>query len=150
MREKCHVYFQSVVLLRYIYTDAAKFVVLVHIRNCYYLNEIKLVLTMMQLKNCSLRYNQHSLAHSLHSIKKMFFFMSQSILNLNEEFILWEEFEDSKGIIWIRKIRQTTQWPKEKGQNDKHRSTKHTHKTNLTKNLGWTQVLRKGKQFLLH
>jgi hypothetical protein len=25
--------------------------------------------------------------------------------------------------------RQTTQWPKEKGQNDKQRSTKHTHKT---------------------
>ena len=23
---------------------------------------------------------------------------------------------------------QTTQWPKEKGQNDKQRSTKHTHK----------------------
>jgi len=25
---------------------------------------------------------------------------------------------------------QTTQWPKEKGQKDKQRSTKHTHKTN--------------------
>jgi hypothetical protein len=25
---------------------------------------------------------------------------------------------------------QTIQWPKEKGQNDKQRSTKHTHKTN--------------------
>jgi hypothetical protein len=24
---------------------------------------------------------------------------------------------------------QTTQWPKEKGQRDKQRSTKHTHKT---------------------
>jgi hypothetical protein len=24
---------------------------------------------------------------------------------------------------------QTTQWPKEKGQEDKQRSTKHTHKT---------------------
>jgi hypothetical protein len=24
---------------------------------------------------------------------------------------------------------QTTQWPNEKGQNDKQRSTKHTHKT---------------------
>ena len=24
---------------------------------------------------------------------------------------------------------QTTQWPKEKGQKDKQRSTKHTHKT---------------------
>jgi hypothetical protein len=49
---------------------------------------------------------------------------------------------------------QTTQCPKEKGQRDKQRSTKHTHKTkndsNLTKNRGWTQVLRKGKQLLLH
>jgi hypothetical protein len=25
---------------------------------------------------------------------------------------------------------QTSQWPNEKGQNDKQRSTKHTHKTN--------------------
>jgi hypothetical protein len=25
---------------------------------------------------------------------------------------------------------QTTQWPKEKGQKDKQRSTKHTHKIN--------------------
>jgi hypothetical protein len=35
---------------------------------------------------------------------------------------------------------QTTQWPKEKAQNDKQPSTKHTYKT---KNR--TQVLRKGK-----
>jgi hypothetical protein len=27
---------------------------------------------------------------------------------------------------------QTTQWPKEKGQKDKQRSTKHTHKTKLS------------------
>jgi len=33
-----------------------------------------------------------------------------------------EEFEDIKG-------GQTTQWPNEKGQKDKQRSTKHTHKT---------------------
>jgi len=26
---------------------------------------------------------------------------------------------------------QTTQWPKEKGQKDKQRSTKHTHKTKV-------------------
>jgi len=38
-----------------------------------------------------------------------------------------EEFEDTKGAIRIRK--STTQWPKEKGQKDKQRSTKHTHKT---------------------
>jgi hypothetical protein len=49
---------------------------------------------------------------------------------------------------------QTTQWPKEKVQKDKQRSTKHTYKTKdrvtrtPPKNRGWTQVLRKGKQFL--
>jgi hypothetical protein len=51
---------------------------------------------------------------------------------------------------------QTTQWPKEKVQKDKQRSTKHTYKTNdrvsrtPLKTGGWTQVVRKGKQFLLH
>jgi hypothetical protein len=39
-----------------------------------------------------------------------------------------EEFEDTKGVIRIS-IEQTTQWPKEKGQKDKQRSTKPTHKT---------------------
>ena len=39
-----------------------------------------------------------------------------------------EEFEDTKGVIKIR-ISKTTQWPKEKVQKDKQRSTKHTHKT---------------------
>jgi len=29
---------------------------------------------------------------------------------------------------WLEE-KQTTQWPKEKGQTDKQRSTKHTHKT---------------------
>jgi hypothetical protein len=28
---------------------------------------------------------------------------------------------------------QTTQWPNEKVQKDKHRSTKHTHKTRVTR-----------------
>jgi len=32
-----------------------------------------------------------------------------------------EDLEDTKGVIRIRK----TQWPKEKGQKDKQRSTKH-------------------------
>jgi hypothetical protein len=41
------------------------------------------------------------------------------------------------------KKKQTTQWPKEKVQKDKQRSIKHT-------NLGWTHVLRKSEQFLLH
>ena len=51
---------------------------------------------------------------------------------------------------------QKTQWPKEKVQKDKQRSTKHTYKTKdrvtrtPLKTGRWTQVLRKGKQFLLH
>ena len=37
-----------------------------------------------------------------------------------------EEFEGTK---WVTRIEeQTTQWPKEKVQKDKQRSTKHTHK----------------------
>jgi hypothetical protein len=51
-----------------------------------------------------------------------------------------EEFEDSKGVINIRKLKknrqhngqkteeQTTQWPKEKAQRDEQLSTKHTYK----------------------
>jgi hypothetical protein len=42
-----------------------------------------------------------------------------------------EEFEDTKRVIinpYIEK-EQTTQWPKEKVQKDKQRSTKHTYKT---------------------
>jgi len=50
---------------------------------------------------------------------------------------------------------QTTQWSKEKRQKDKQRSTKHPYQTKdrVTRTLlkqGWTQVLRKGRQFLLH
>jgi len=47
-----------------------------------------------------------------------------------------EEFEDTKGVIRIRKSKNR---PKEKVQKDKQRSTKNTHKTkdqNLTKNQG--------------
>jgi hypothetical protein len=41
-----------------------------------------------------------------------------------------EEFEDTTGVVRIRKSKQkTTQWPKEKGQKNKQRFTKHTHKT---------------------
>ena len=40
-----------------------------------------------------------------------------------------QEFEDTKGVIRIRISKKTTQWPKEKVQKDKQRSTKHTHKT---------------------
>jgi hypothetical protein len=37
-------------------------------------------------------------------------------------------FEDTKGVIRIRDIEegQTAQWPKEKGQKDKQRSSKHS------------------------
>jgi hypothetical protein len=45
---------------------------------------------------------------------------------LIEFHILKEEFEDTKGVIRIRisqKDRQTTQWPKEKGQKNKQQST---------------------------
>jgi hypothetical protein len=43
-----------------------------------------------------------------------------------------EEFEDTKRDNQNPYIEeeQSTQWPKEKGQKDKQRSTKHTHKTN--------------------
>jgi hypothetical protein len=46
-------------------------------------------------------------------------------------FQLEEEFEDTKGGNQNAYIKeeQTTQWPKEKVQKDKLRSTKHTHKT---------------------
>ena len=48
---------------------------------------------------------------------------------------------------------QTTQWRKENKQKDKQLSTKHTYKTKdrvtrIPLKPGWTQVLRKGKQFL--
>ena len=41
---------------------------------------------------------------------------------------MYEEFEDTKGVFIIEE-EQTTQWPKEKAQKEKQRSTKHTHKT---------------------
>ena len=42
-----------------------------------------------------------------------------------------EEFEDTKGVIKIFKLKKNRQHngQKEKGQKDKQRSTKHTHKT---------------------
>ena len=45
-------------------------------------------------------------------------------------FFLSEEFEDTKGVIRIRISKKNKQqWPKEKVQKDKQRSTKHTHKS---------------------
>jgi hypothetical protein len=50
---------------------------------------------------------------------------------------------------------QTTQWPKEKvqGQTTIYKAyiwIQRSRNTNPNKNRGWTQVLRKGRQFLLH
>ena len=67
-------------------------------------------------------------------------------------FLVQEESEDTKSESVNRKMAKKT------GQNDKQRSTKYetenwrpsnTNPTR-TKNPGWTQVLRKGKQSLLH
>jgi hypothetical protein len=40
-------------------------------------------------------------------------------------FVLKEEFEDTKGVIRIRKSNDRIQWSKEKEQKDKQRYTKH-------------------------
>jgi hypothetical protein len=42
-----------------------------------------------------------------------------------------EELEDTKGVIRSRKSKKDKQhqWQKEKGEKDKQRSIKHTHKT---------------------
>jgi hypothetical protein len=61
------------------------------------------------------------------------------------------EFEDTKGVIKIRKSKDR-QHNVQKKKNEK-RSTKQTHKminTNPIKNRGCTQVLRKGRKFLHH
>jgi len=76
----------------------------------------------------------------------------QDFLYIPEHLIL-EEFEDTKGAIRISQSKKDRQHndQKKKGQKDKQRSTKRTHKikdwvnTNLTKNRGWTQLFRKGK-----
>jgi hypothetical protein len=41
-----------------------------------------------------------------------------------DKFILLEEFEDTKGVIRIRKRTDNTMAKRKKGQKDKHRSTK--------------------------
>ena len=44
----------------------------------------------------------------------------------------YEEFEDTKGVMKIRiSKKKTTQWPKEKVQKDKQRSTKYTYKAKI-------------------
>ena len=66
-----------------------------------------------------------------------------------EDFTKYEEFEDTKGVIRIRKSKKNRQ---HNGQNNDLQSIhiKRSSKTNPTKNPGRTQVLRKGKQFMLH
>ena len=58
---------------------------------------------------------------------ELYFYVLVSLL---VSLLYYEELEDTKGVIKICKSKgQTTQWPKEKGQKDKERSTKHTYKT---------------------
>jgi hypothetical protein len=45
--------------------------------------------------------------------------------------LIKEEFEDIKNQNPYIEEGQTTQWPNEKVQKDKQRSTKHTHKKNI-------------------
>ena len=76
-----------------------------------------------------------------------------SSLTSIEVLFLLEECEDIKGAIKIRISKKNLQ---HNGQNKKYKRTNNdlqsnrSSNTNPTKNLGWTQVLRKGKQFLLH
>jgi len=53
-----------------------------------------------------------------------------------------EEFEDTKGVIRIRKSKKdkTTLWPKEKVQKDKQRSTKHYTEAKRSSNTNHTSV----------
>jgi len=63
-----------------------------------------------------------------------------------------EEFEDTKEVVRICKWKDRPH----NGQKDKQRSTKHytenlrSSNTNPTKNRGCTQLLWKGKQFLIY
>jgi hypothetical protein len=64
-----------------------------------------------------------------------------------------QELEYTKGVIRIRKSK-TNRQHNEELQKDKQRSTKHIklkiEYNEPPKNRGWTQVVRKIKQFLLH
>jgi len=78
---------------------------------------------------------------SIRSIHRtIFFILSQQYFNINLNFLF---FESPSHFLNIRRVwryqrsnqnphieeEQTTQWPKEKVQKDKQRSTKHTYKT---------------------
>ena len=78
-------------------------------------------------------------------------------LNLFMFMELWqlhiEEFEDTKGVIRIRKSKKNRQYNGQKKRDKRtKRSTKHTSKTTdrVARTPLSTQVLRKGGQFLLH
>jgi len=50
---------------------------------------------------------------------------NSNIKTCSIEYVLQEEFEDTKVVIGIRKSKKdTTHWSKEKGQKDKQQSTK--------------------------
>ena len=57
----------------------------------------------------------------------------------------WEEFEDTKegNLNLYIEEEQTTQWPKEKVQNDRQRSTNHTYKTK--DQVTWTPIKTEGE-----
>jgi hypothetical protein len=68
-----------------------------------------------------------------------------------------EELEDTKGVIRIRKSKKNKRhngWKKKYKRTDNDLQNMHiklkTEKHEPTKNPGWTQVLRKGRQFLIH
>jgi len=67
-----------------------------------------------------------------------------------------EKFENTKIEIRSRKSKKGRQYNDQKKNDKKQWSTKHYTEnetlsdTNPTKNRVWTQVLRKGRQFLLH
>ena len=73
-------------------------------------------------------------------------------------FLLEDEFEEIKGSNKNPYVEewQIAQWPKEKGQKGRPRSTKHYTKSwrssnaKPTKNQGWYQVVQQSGQFLLH
>ena len=80
---------------------------------------------------------------------------NQNLYIEEEQTTQWSK--DTKGVIRIRISKKNRQ---HNGQKKKYKRTNNdllnihiklrSSNTNLTKNRGWTQVLRKGKQFLVH
>jgi hypothetical protein len=93
--------------------------------------------------------------HLLFSITSIeMYFMSgicAFVANLNKKYKKWKRYQRGNQKPYIEE-EQTTQWPKEKVQKDKQRSTKHTYttkdrvtRTPLKTGGGLDHVLRKGK-----